>query len=374
MTESVLLLAPSAGLGGGIERYLSTVEGAFQQYGVAYRRLDLVGPGRPGGLRGKLAFLRETLRAVRTSPGPVRLVVAHNHLLPVVGLVARMRNFAGATTILYGCEIWSGRRPRGWRTMRRADVRLVTISNFSAGALAGACQANVNILHPGISPEWYATLVNAGKRARPVTDELRLVTAFRLEDWRDKGLDTLLEAVRRLDDDRIRLTVCGSGAVPPELTQAVAGLPWCRIEANLTDAGLAERLADADLCVLATRTRYGDDAYGEGFGLVLVEAQLAGTPVVAPAYGGSGDTFQPGLTGLAPADESPGALAATLTSLLHNPQRRTELGHTAAAWSRARFQPGRYPPVVAQALLGRSIRSTPRAGTDQRSLASASTH
>ena len=47
---------------------------------------------------------------------------------------------------------------------------------------------------------------------------------------------------------------------------------------------------------------------GEGFGLVLLEAQAAGTPVIATAYGGSHEACIEGVTGVAPADESAEAL------------------------------------------------------------------
>jgi phosphatidylinositol alpha-1,6-mannosyltransferase len=350
--ERVLLLAPSNGLGGGIERYLSTVQAAFDQYGVPYRRIDLTWPGNHNGPQAKLRFVREVTHALRTSIGPVQLIFAHNNLLPVLRIVAPMRHFAGATAILYGREIWSARRPRGWRTMRRSDVRVITISQFSAGALAQACQTNVNVLQPGISLDWYQSLVEAGGRTRSPSDHIELISVFRLLEWRVKGLDTLLDAIELLGDNRIRLTVCGSGPIPADLAAAVAGRTWCRIAADLADEVLAEQLAAADLCVLATRTRYGKGSCGEGFGLVLVEAQLAGTPVVAPAYGGSWDTFQHGLTGLAPTDESPEALARVLATLLYDQQRLTEMGHAATAWARARFEPCGYAPFAIETLLG----------------------
>lgn len=345
---NVILLAPSRGLGGGIERFVSTVQTALVQEQVPYRRLDLLAAGQAAGIGARLRFVAKAVRAVRASRTPVRLVVAHSNLLPIVRLVAGYPNFDGAIVFLYGCDIW-GRRIRGRRVMRRADVRVVTISNFSAGALAGTCPANV--LHPGVSSSWYQTLVDASTRARPVTDELSVVTAFRLGDWRDKGLGTLLEALRLLGDDRVRLTVCGSGPVPPDLAARVAPHPWCRIEADLCDQTLAEHLAAADLFVLATRTRFGAAACGEGFGLVLLEAQLAGTPVIAPAYGGSSDAFQFGLTGLAPINESPEALASVLARLLADNQRRTEMARAAATWSRTRFEPTAHGRHVVETLL-----------------------
>ncbi len=359
--SSVLLLAPSRGLGGGIERYVSTVEAAFADHAVRYRRLDLRSPDRVAGPAGKLAFVREVAAAVRTSPDPVRLVLAHRNLLPVLYRLVRFPRYRGATVVFHGSEVWSGRG--GWRdlALRRSDVRAVAGSNFTAGALVRSGPANV--LNPGVSREWYDELVAAGRELSSTGRELgftgrggvaerpHLVTAFRLDQWRDKGLDALLRAVPLLDQP-IRLTVCGAGPVPPDLTARVDGLPWCRVRADLPDRALAAQLADADLFVLATRTRRGSAHTGEGFGLVLLEAQLAGTPVVAPAYGGSGEAFQPGLTGVAPVDESPGALAAVIAPVLRDHEHRAELARAAAAWSRRRFEPIGYGRHIVRMLLG----------------------
>jgi glycosyltransferase involved in cell wall biosynthesis len=353
MSDSVLLLSPSRGLGGGIERFVATIEAAFTQHAVRYRRLDLLEPGEAAGARARLRFVGEVTRAARAGGAPVRLVLAHRNLLPVIYPVAMLADFRGATVILHGREIWSGRRSWRHRALRRPDVRAVAASSFSAGALMRTCRAGV--LHPGVSAAWYRTLVEAGQRAKPIAGQLNVVTAFRLADWRCKGLDILLEAVRLLGDERVRVTVCGTGPVPQSLWDQVAPHPWCRIAADLDDSALAGRLAAADVFVLSSRTRTGPRAYGEGFGLVLLEAQLAGTPVVAPAYGGSSDAFLPGITGLAPLDETPRALADVLAALSRDESRRAEMSRMAAAWSRRRFEPTVYSRQIVQALMGHAL-------------------
>jgi len=47
----VLLLSPSGGLGGGIERYVETLQWAFGEQGVACARADLEQPGLAGHWR-----------------------------------------------------------------------------------------------------------------------------------------------------------------------------------------------------------------------------------------------------------------------------------------------------------------------------------
>jgi phosphatidylinositol alpha-1,6-mannosyltransferase len=202
-----------------------------------------------------------------------------------------------------------------------------------------------------LSREWIDTLA-AAAAGRPGHDaQIRLVTAFRLEDWRTKGLPQLVEAVTALGRPDVRLTICGSGSPPTDLLRLVSERSWCVLRPDLSDDGLACELAAADLFVLATRTRIGRDAVGEGFGLVLLEAQAAGTPVIAPAYGGSHEAYVEGVTGVAPADESAEALTTTLRDLLKDPARLARMGEHAAQWTRQAFAPERYAQLAVRRLL-----------------------
>jgi glycosyltransferase involved in cell wall biosynthesis len=149
----------------------------------------------------------------------------------------------------------------------------------------------------------------------------------------------------------VTLTVCGSGAADHELLALTQGAPWCQVKSGLTDVALARELATADLFVLATRTRSGRRPSGEGFGLVLLEAQVAGTPVVAPSSGGSRDAYLDGVTGAAPVDESAGTLARTLDQMLADPARLAQMGRAAARWAQERYDPDLYAALAVAALL-----------------------
>jgi glycosyltransferase involved in cell wall biosynthesis len=177
------------------------------------------------------------------------------------------------------------------------------------------------------------------------------MTAFRLAEWRDKGLPQLTAALAALGRDDVRLTVCGSGAPPADLVAHVRRYPWCTLRPGLDDAELAARFAQASLFVLATRTRPGKRPSGEGFGLVLLEAQVAGTAVVGPAHGGSPGAYLDGITGETPRDESVPALAQVLDGLLARPARLAQLGARGAEWARARFDPDRYAALAVERLL-----------------------
>ncbi len=127
--------------------------------------------------------------------------------------------------------------------------------------------------------------------------------------------------------------------------------PWFTLRSGLTDRELARHLAAADLFVLATRTRAGRRPCGEGFGLVLLEAQVAGTAVIGPAHGGSPDAYLDGVTGTAPRDESVAALASVLEDLLRQPAQLGQMGMRAAEWARERFAPEQYAALAVNKLL-----------------------
>jgi len=346
----VLLLSPSRGLGGGIERYVQTVQSAFRDRGVPCQRLDLPRPG-PAGYRTLLA---EASAALAGPAGAARVVVAHRALLPLAVLLSRIRQVRGISVICHGIDVWSARTGLRWqlesRLMRRRDVRIVAVSSFTAGSLFN-CGGPATILPPGLAGDWFDELAGAAAVDRSPRAGLELMTAFRLGAWRDKGLPELTAAIAALRRTDVRLTVCGSGEPPDDLLAHTSALPWCGLRPGLADHDLAAQFAASDLFVLASRARPGRLPCGEGFGLVLLEAQVAGTAVVGPAHGGSPDAYLDGVTGVTPRDESAAALASVLHGLLSQPGKLREMGSLGAQWAGQRFAPDRYAALAVDRLL-----------------------
>jgi phosphatidylinositol alpha-1,6-mannosyltransferase len=350
--RAVLLLAPSRGLGGGIERYVETLEWAFAAKNVPCRRVNL----EQARVDGHIRMVSDGHAQLRAGTGHTRVVVAHRALLPVGVVLARNEHVDGISVVCHGNDVW-GRRHlvrRGVEDflMRRPDVRVVAVSSFTAGALLRNAPAGV--LSPGLSGTWFETLVEASVASGHMRVEdkgARIVTAFRLSQWRDKGLPEIMRAVEFIKRPGIGVIVCGSGVVPDDLKVFLKGHPGCAIRQDLPDREFARELAAADLFVLATRTRRGRRASGEGFGLVLLEAQVAGTPVVAPAYAGSHDAHLDAVTGVTPVDETAESLAKTLDQLLRDRWQLEQMGKQAAEWARACFAPELYASRVVGRLL-----------------------
>ncbi len=124
-----------------------------------------------------------------------------------------------------------------------------------------------------------------------------------------KGLDVLLEAFRRLDRDAV-LWVAGEGPNTQALAaSAPPGVEWL---GRISDHELAQRLRTATVFCAPS-------LHGESFGVVLLEAMAAGTPVVASDISGYRDVARQGKEAVLVPGGDPAALADGLRRVLDDP-------------------------------------------------------
>ena len=159
--------------------------------------------------------------------------------------------------------------------------------------------------------------------AKPLPDRPSgptVVFLGRIDEQR-KGLAVLLEAlpelVRLVPD--VRLLVAGPGDAD-DVREAVPRSLRSRVE-------LLGLVSEADKPrVFASGTVYcAPNTHGESFGIVLVEAMAAGTPVVASDLEAFRRVLQDGRAGVLVPVRDAGALAAALGALLQDERRREEL-------------------------------------------------
>ncbi len=350
----VLFLCNSRGLGGGIERYLTAVEETLRAGGADLLRVDMLEPGIGLTPANRALFALRALSTARRFGHADSVITGHANLIPVAAAAVRLTRARLGPVLFYGTDIWSMRRTD--RAILRADpiLRPVTISSYSAGALSTVGAAP--ILPPGISPTWRATLLAEASRRRPLPPVPTILSVFRLGDWAGKGAAVLLEAVQsvRATLGPVRLVLAGRGPAPGALHELVSTHPDTELHESPTDKDLARLYATADLFALCTRTLpRGPHASGEGYGIVLLEAQLAGCAVVGPASGGSRDAYQEGVTGQTPVDESAQMLEIVLRGMLADRARLARTGRRAAEWAEAATRPGDYTRSVFTTLAGR---------------------
>jgi phosphatidylinositol alpha-1,6-mannosyltransferase len=197
----------------------------------------------------------------------------------------------------------------------------------------------VVVLHPGVDIERFAPASrDAGVRAslgwgnRPV-----MLTVGRLQ--KRKGHDMLiraLPAVRRALPD-VLYAILGEGEERPALEQLVEEVgvrESVQFLGETDDQTLVRAYQQCDLFVLPNR-QVGVDI--EGFGMVLLEAQACGRPVLAGASGGTAETMRVPETGRIVNCDGPHKLAAILTDLLTQPSLLDQMGAAGRAWVAEQF-------------------------------------
>lgn len=103
---------------------------------------------------------------------------------------------------------------------------------------------------------------------------------------------------------------------------------------EVSDEELIQCYQQCDLFALPNRQIGGDI---EGIGIVLLEAQAAGKPVVAGDSGGTRETMRIPETGVVVPCEVPGPLAHQIAELLGNPQRLETMGGAGREWVTTKF-------------------------------------
>ncbi|OHV40701.1 glycosyl transferase family 1 [Pseudofrankia sp. EUN1h] len=356
---------PSAGLADSIDRPETAARPAEpERRGLLARRADLLArtpfgagvgpqPGTGAQLAARVDVARRAAGAARRFGHLDALVAGHPSLIKTAAGAASLGGARRVPVLCYGADIW--RIPPTDRALlaRHPLIYPVTVSSFCAGALAGTRLAR--LLPPGVPARWRAALLAEGGRRRPHPPVPTVLSVFPLAAWADKGLPTLLAAleVTRAELGPVRLVVAGRGPAPGALLELMSATPDAELHESPEDETLARLYATADLYALCTRTRTGGTRpCGEGYGLTLLEAQLAGCAVVGPAHGGSRDAYQEGVTGVTPVDESPRALADVLVGLLRDRARLTRTGRRGAEWAELVTRPDDHLRAVFQTLLG----------------------
>jgi glycosyltransferase involved in cell wall biosynthesis len=135
-----------------------------------------------------------------------------------------------------------------------------------------------------------------------------------------------LEALRKLADVPLKLTVIGSGPLEAELRAAAEGLP-VDFAGHLPRAEILERLRSCDLFVMASAA--------EGMSNAMFEAIAAGLPVITSANGSHDLVEVAGCGRVVPVDD-PEALAANIRALARDRDERLRLANAGLAYARSR--------------------------------------
>jgi D-inositol-3-phosphate glycosyltransferase len=301
-------------------------------------------------------FAREVLRAeAYHPPGYYDLVHSHYWLSGQVGALARDRWGVPLVHTMHtmakvkNAALAAGDTPEPMARLI-GEEQVVAAADMLVASTAGEARelvelydaepGRVEIVHPGVDLEVFRDVGMAAARRRlqlPADGQL-ITFVGRIQPL--KAPDVMLRAVAALLERRpeLRSTLgvavvggpSGSGLEHPDslvrladelgLTELVRFIP------PVAQAALVDWYAASSLvCV---------PSYNESFGLVAVEAQASGTPVVAAGVGGLTTAVDDGVSGLLVRDHEPVTWAAAFERVLLEPGLRDRLAGGALAHAR----------------------------------------
>ena len=186
-------------------------------------------------------------------------------------------------------------RLRDWDRATSARVSaFVANSAFVRARIERCYDRTATVIHPPVDTDSFTPRVPA----LPLAARSHYVTASRWVPY--KRLDLIVEAFRALP--QLRLIVAGDGPdLPPVRASAPANVEFT---GQATRETLRELMGGARAFVFAAL---------EDFGIVPVEAQACGTPVLAYGEGGARETVVDGVTGRFFDAQSAAAIAEAVT-------------------------------------------------------------
>ena len=310
-----------------------------------------------GELPGQLCtFARDVLRAEAAQPvGHYDIVHSHYWLSGQVGALARDRwgvplvHSMHTMAKVKNDALAEGDTPEplariiGEEQVVEAADMLIANTDIEAKQLINLYDADpgrVEVIHPGVDLDVFRPADQRAARTAlglPVDADV-LMFAGRIQPL--KAPDVLLRAVAVLLDEtpewRSRLVVpivggpSGTGLEHPEsLAQLAAELGLddvVRFVPPVAQDELARWCAAATLVAVPS--------YNESFGLVAVEAQATGTPVIAAAVGGLTTVVRDQHSGLLVDSHAPRDWAATLRRVVEDDRLRARLSEGAIEQAR----------------------------------------
>jgi phosphatidylinositol alpha-1,6-mannosyltransferase len=298
--------------------------------------------------RGGPQYAAALMRLRRIVAGQRPDVIHCGKCLPEGLLAASIARWTGIPffTFVHGEELTLAASSRELRRLTRKVLRtadrVIANSRHTRTLLIDHWQVpseQIVVMHPGVdtahftpAPRSVEARGHLGWGSRRV-----ILTVGALQ--KRKGQDMLiraLPAIRQRCPD-VLYSIAGEGWERPALESLVAACEVAdlvQFRGMPADAELVSCYQQCDLFALPNR-QVGWDF--EGFGIVLLEAQACGKPVIAGRSGGTAETIDPANTGEIVECDGPDLLASVAADLLQDQARRERMGALARQWAVEHF-------------------------------------
>lgn len=218
------------------------------------------------------------------------------------------------------------------KTYANPKVTLAAVSSRMAALLNQYFgRANIRVIPNGVDAAHFSPtkrlVLRSETRARRHFQESDFVLLLIGNDWRNKGLSTILAAMAACPETPLRLLVAGRDATASYFLEEAKKLglnDQCRWETSSVDAITLYASADA----------YVSPSYEDSFGLPVLEAMACGLPVITSVFAGVSQIITDSIDGFVLADPNDGAALARRLKELQEPTLRLRMGESATKTAR----------------------------------------
>jgi len=267
--------------------------------------------------------------------------------VPLQGLLRR--HGVRTAAIVHGLDVTTPFGPYQWFVPKVFDAldAVFPVSRATAQACREreASSTQLHVVPNGIDTSRFSPPDATGRDALsagvphpappPPPDALLLCSVGRQVER--KGTAWFVDAVMPHLPDDVHYWIAGDGPQDEAIQAAIdrQGLhPRVRRLGRISDDNLTRLYRGADLFIMPNLPVENDM---EGFGIVLLEAGLSGTPAIAARIDGIQDVITDGVNGHLVAPETPGAFVDAISQYRHAPEVLSEAAARAADHTAAQF-------------------------------------
>jgi len=220
------------------------------------------------------------------------------------------------------------------KILKKAE-KIICANSYTASTVPNYTKNldRIHVVNPGISIE--TNKKNSDRRIQETIKKFNIKNKYILLSVgrlvKRKGFDYVLTALPKVLNlvPNLVYVVIGSGEDEERLKALVKEMNLNNQVIFLNNVDDEEKQAWYSICdcfIMPSRVIEGDY---EGFGIVYLEANLAGKPVIAGRSGGIQDVVKDGINGLLVNPESIDEICETIVKLAHDKDLRNKLGDNA---------------------------------------------
>jgi len=282
------------------------------------------------------------------------------HILPL-GTVAYghyKKTGVPYSVILHGMDLAMAMRPGRKQLMAKkilSNAKHIICGNaYTAKMAIDFVGENIKditqVVHPGVSPEFSVDekILESIKTKHNLNNKTVLLSFGRLV--KRKGFENVIKALPEVFKKHPDLHYFISGSGPEKmniLDQSMRNSNVTFLGSNLDDKEKNAWLSASDIFIMPS---YREGTDFEGFGIVYLEANIAGKAVIGGRSGGVPEAIDDGVSGILVNPKDPADIAKAVNRLVEDPALRQKLGRQGSArakeWFNWERQIGRFYKII----------------------------